>query len=233
MSGGITLAVVSQFQRRDQAAVEACFKEFANPGELLPGMLRLASRTIMFRLFARLTEFFYRARGQLVQLDLTRYERILSQINERDFEAESDERLKERSTDLAARARQGSPLDKLLVEAFALARVCPCVLAMRPFDVQVLAAIAMHQGKLAEMQTGEGKTLAAVLPAYLNALTGQGVHVLTFNDYLARRDAQWMGPLLPFPGPYRRDRSTGNEPSGAQKGVHVRRNLRHRQRSGF
>ena len=71
---------------------------------------------------------------------------------------------------------------------------------MRPFDVQVLAAIAMHQGKLAEMQTGEGKTLAAVLPAYLNALTGQGVHVLTFNDYLARRDAQWMGPLYRFLG---------------------------------
>ncbi len=71
---------------------------------------------------------------------------------------------------------------------------------MRPFDVQVLAAIAMHQGRLAEMQTGEGKTLAAVMPAYLNALTGRGVHVLTFNDYLARRDAEWMGPLYRFLG---------------------------------
>jgi len=155
----------------------------------------------MFRLFTRLTEFFYRARGRLVQLDLTRYEGILSQIRERDLAADSDEKLKERSAGLVARARQGVPLDKVLVEAFALVRESARrVLAMRPFDVQVLAAIAMHQGKLAEMQTGEGKTLAAVLPAYLNALCGRGVHVQTFNDYLARRDAQWMGPLYRFLG---------------------------------
>ncbi len=155
----------------------------------------------MFRLFARLAEFFYRARGRFVQLDLTRYERILSQIGQHDLTAESDARLKERSTELAARACQGVPLDKLLVEAFALVRESARrVLAMRPFDVQVLAAIAMHQGRLAEMQTGEGKTLAAVLPAYLNALVGRGVHVLTFNDYLARRDAQWMGPVYRFLG---------------------------------
>jgi preprotein translocase subunit SecA len=155
----------------------------------------------MFHLFARLTEFLYRARGGRVQLDLTRYGRILAQIGGQDLTAENDSRLKERSANLAARARRGSPLDKLLVEAFALVRESARrVLAMRPFDVQVLAAIAMHQGKLAEMQTGEGKTLAAVLPAYLNALTGQGVHVLTFNDYLARRDAQWMGPLYRFLG---------------------------------
>jgi preprotein translocase subunit SecA len=155
----------------------------------------------MFRLFARIAEFFYRARGRFVQLDLTRYERILSQIGQHDLTAESNARLKERSAGLAARARQGLPLDKLLVEAFALVRESARrVLAMRPFDVQVLAAIAIHQGRLAEMQTGEGKTLAAVLPAYLNALVGRGVHVLTFNDYLARRDAQWMGPLYRFLG---------------------------------
>ena len=71
---------------------------------------------------------------------------------------------------------------------------------MRPFDVQMIAGIAMHQGKLAEMPTGEGKTLAAVAPAYLNALAGRGVHVLTFNDYLARRDAEWMGPVYRFLG---------------------------------
>jgi preprotein translocase subunit SecA len=155
----------------------------------------------VFRLFAKLAELFHWARGELVELDLTRYEKILSQIDERDLAADSDAKLRERSADLVTRARQGLPLDSLLVEAFALVRESARrVLAMRPFDVQVLAAIAMHQGKLAEMQTGEGKTLAAVLPAYLNALTGRGVHVLTFNDYLARRDAQWMGPLYRFLG---------------------------------
>ena len=74
------------------------------------------------------------------------------------------------------------------------------ILDLRPYDEQILAALALHQGKLAEMQTGEGKTLAAVLPASLEALTGQGVHILTFNDYLARRDARWMGPLYEFLG---------------------------------
>ena len=68
-------------------------------------------------------------------------------------------------------------------------------LGLRPFDVQVIAAFALHGGAVVEMQTGEGKTLAAVMPAFLNALTGRGVHVLTFNDYLARRDAEWMGPV--------------------------------------
>jgi preprotein translocase subunit SecA len=87
------------------------------------------------------------------------------------------------------RLEQGAELDDLLVEAFALAReVSSRVLGMRHFDVQGFGGIALHQGKLIEMQTGEGKTLAAVLPAYLNALTGRGVHVLTFNDYLARRE---------------------------------------------
>ncbi|MGO9113823.1 MAG: accessory Sec system translocase SecA2 [Thermoguttaceae bacterium] len=155
----------------------------------------------MFHLLATLTEFFDRARGRRVERQLTRYERVLFRIHEWDFVADRDERLKERSTDLAIRARRGVPLDKLLIEAFAVVRESARrVLDMRPFDVQMLAAIAMHQGNLAEMQTGEGKTLAAVLPAYLNALIGRGVHVLTFNDYLARRDAQWMGPLYRFLG---------------------------------
>ena len=155
----------------------------------------------MLRLFAGLTEFFHRARGRLVQLDLAPYQKLLADINKLDFEAEADDRLKGRSAGLMARARQGASPDELLIEGFALVRESARrVLAMRPFDVQVLAGIAMHQGKLVEMQTGEGKTLAAVLPAYLNALAGQGVHVLTFNDYLARRDAQWMGPLYRFLG---------------------------------
>ncbi len=155
----------------------------------------------MHRAIAKLVEFFYRARGRLVELDLAPYRNLLARINKLSFETEADDRLKSRSASLMGRARQGESLDNLLVEGFAL--VCePAsrVLAMRPFDVQVLAGIAMHQGKLAEMPTGEGKTLAAVLPAYLNALGGRGVHVLTFNDYLARRDAEWMGPLYRFLG---------------------------------
>jgi len=155
----------------------------------------------MFHALAKLAELFYRARGRLVQLDLRRYEKVVARIGRVDLGAETDEELKGRSAGLMARARGAARLDDLLVEAFALVRESARrVLGMRPFDVQVTAALAMHQGKVAEMQTGEGKTLAGVLPAYLNALTGRGVHVLTFNDYLARRDAQWMGPVYRFLG---------------------------------
>src|SRR3954451_17175715 len=91
------------------------------------------------------------------------------------------------------RAREAEPAEELLSECFALVReIARRTLGERPYDEQMLAAIALHQGKLVEMQTGEGKTLAAVAPVTLNALTGRGVHVLTFNDYLARRDAGWM-----------------------------------------
>ena len=103
------------------------------------------------------------------------------------------------SLSLINKARAGAALDDLLAESFAL--VCETVgrvLRQRPFDEQIIGGIVMHRAKLAEMQTGEGKTLTAVFPAYLNALTGKGVHVLTFNDYLARRDAQWMGPVYEF-----------------------------------
>ncbi|MCP5102085.1 MAG: accessory Sec system translocase SecA2, partial [bacterium] len=131
---------------------------------------------------------------------------LLTEINDRrsKLETAGDRQLIEKSTTLIKKARiEGggvSPGD-LLVEAFSLAcEASRRVLNQRPFDVQVAAAIAMHRGNLAQMQTGEGKTLAAVLPAYLNALTGKGVHVLTFNDYLARRDAGWMGPVYQFLG---------------------------------
>ncbi|MBN1911478.1 MAG: accessory Sec system translocase SecA2 [Pirellulales bacterium] len=155
----------------------------------------------MFRIFTELVEFFHRARGRHVQLDLTPYQKLLARISQLNFEAETDDRLKERSASLIARLQQGTSLDDILIEGFTLVRESARrVLAMRPFDVQMLAGIAMHRGKLVEMQTGEGKTLAAVMPAYLNALAGQGVHVLTFNDYLARRDAQWMGPLYRYLG---------------------------------
>ena len=79
---------------------------------------------------------------------------------------------------------------------------------MRPFDVQLIGGMVLHRGKIAEMKTGEGKTLVATLPVYLNALDGQGVHVVTVNDYLARRDAEWMGPIYRFLGPHRRRASS-------------------------
>ncbi len=151
----------------------------------------------------RLRQVFHRFRGRLIEFDLTPYRKLLAQIDAREEEIRkhTDSHLKELSSELIARARTGVGLDDLLVEAFALGReVSSRVLGMRHFDVQVFGGIALHQGKLVEMQTGEGKTLAAVLPAYLNALTGQGVHILTFNDYLARRDAQWMGPVYEFLG---------------------------------
>ena len=90
--------------------------------------------------------------------------------------------------------QNGESLDDILPEAFALVREASWrTLGMRPFDVQVLGGIVLHQGRIAEMKTGEGKTLAATMPAYLNALTGRGVHIVTVNDYLARRDSEWMG----------------------------------------
>ena len=92
-------------------------------------------------------------------------------------------------------------LDDLLPEAFATAREAAWrVLGMKPFRVQLIGGIVLHQGRIAEMKTGEGKTLVAVLPAYLNALTGEGVHIVTVNDYLARRDSEWMGKVYRFLG---------------------------------
>ncbi len=153
------------------------------------------------RLITRLREYFYLARGGAVEIELGPYRRVLARIDEHDFAGADEEQLKHKSGELAARARDGIALDRLLPEAFALVReTSHRVLAMRPFDTQMIAGVAMHQGKLAEMCTGEGKTLAAVAPVYLSALTGRGVHVLTFNDYLARRDAQWMGPVYRFLG---------------------------------
>jgi preprotein translocase subunit SecA len=113
----------------------------------------------------------------------------------------SDDELKNRSLALKARARSGENADALLADSFALVKeTVRRVLAMEPFDEQIIGAMVLHQGKIAEMQTGEGKTLTAVFPAFLNALGGKGVHVVTFNDYLARRDAEWMRPVYTFLG---------------------------------
>ncbi|HEX5719040.1 MAG TPA: accessory Sec system translocase SecA2, partial [Thermoanaerobaculia bacterium] len=123
---------------------------------------------------------------------------MLEAINAReaDLARAGDLELRERAASLRRQALDGAALDSLLPDVFSLVREnARRVLGERPYDVQVLAGIGLHQGKLVEMQTGEGKTLAAVAPVALNALAGRGVHVLTYNDYLARRDAEWMGPV--------------------------------------
>ena len=113
----------------------------------------------------------------------------------------SDDALRAKTAELKARYAAHQDLDALLPEAFALTReAARRTLGMRHFDVQFVGGIALHQGKIAEMRTGEGKTLVAPLAAILNALAGRGVHVITVNDYLARRDPQWMGPVFHFLG---------------------------------
>ena len=106
----------------------------------------------------------------------------------------SDANLREKTQEFKDRLAQGETLDDILPEAFAVVREASRrVLGMRHFDVQLIGGMVLHQGKIAEMRTGEGKTLVATLPSYLNALTGKGVHVVTVNDYLAKRDSEWMG----------------------------------------
>ncbi|MBI2553302.1 MAG: preprotein translocase subunit SecA, partial [Candidatus Rokubacteria bacterium] len=108
----------------------------------------------------------------------------------------SDAALRAKTDEFTKRLAEGADLDDVLVEAFAVCReAARRTVEMRHFDVQLMGGMVLHEGKIAEMATGEGKTLVATLPAYLNALTGRGVHIVTVNDYLARRDAQWMGPI--------------------------------------
>src|SRR5438552_202353 len=113
----------------------------------------------------------------------------------------SDAELAAKTSELKAKVAAGAPLDEVLPEAFAVVReASKRVLGMRHFDVQLMGGIALHQGKISEMRTGEGKTLVATLPSYLNALEGKGVHIVTVNDYLAKRDAEWMGRIHRFLG---------------------------------
>ncbi|NML17542.1 preprotein translocase subunit SecA [Azohydromonas caseinilytica] len=134
---------------------------------------------------------------------LKQYRRVVEQINalEPQFEKLDDAALQAKTGEFRQRLAQGETLDALLPEAFATVREAgKRVLKMRHFDVQLIGGMTLHQGKIAEMRTGEGKTLMATLPVYLNALPGKGVHVVTVNDYLARRDAEWMGRLYNFLG---------------------------------
>jgi len=134
---------------------------------------------------------------------LKTYRKTVARINglEAQFEKLSDEQLQAKTAEFKQRVANGETLDALLPEAFATVReASKRVMKMRHFDVQLIGGIALHSGKIAEMRTGEGKTLTATLPVYLNALAGKGVHVVTVNDYLASRDAQWMGRLYNWLG---------------------------------
>ncbi|MEA3222893.1 MAG: preprotein translocase subunit SecA [Thermodesulfobacteriota bacterium] len=148
--------------------------------------------------------------GVLLKIFGTRNERELKKLHpvvdqitklEPLFKAKDNAGLKAMTPAFRERLEKGASLDDILPEAFAVVReVAFRTLGMRPFDVQLIGGIILHQGKIAEMKTGEGKTLVATMPVYLNALTGKGVHVVTVNDYLAKRDAQWMGEIYKFLG---------------------------------
>jgi preprotein translocase subunit SecA len=149
----------------------------------------------------RLRHIWNKTRGVPVVWDLSPYRKTLDEIKALDLSEVPAGELRDRSARLVDEARKGTPLDGVLVEAYALVReAARRAVGLRPFDVQVIAGIVMHRGKLAEMNTGEGKTLVAAFPAFLNALSRKGVHILTFNDYLARRDAAWMGPIYELLG---------------------------------
>ena len=140
-----------------------------------------------------------RYKGINIETDLSEYNQIIEKIQLYNFRLITDPELILIHRSLKKQAEQGTDLDSLLPEAYALvSEVCSRQLGMTPFAVQMAAGIAMHQAKLVQMKTGEGKTLAAVFPVYLNALTGKGVYVMTANDYLAKRDALWMGKVYGF-----------------------------------
>src|SRR6188768_4069333 len=131
------------------------------------------------------------------------YQPRVDEINalEKELEALSDDALKARTEEFKKRVAEGVSLDELLVPAFATVReAAKRTLGQRHFDVQLIGGMILHEGKISEMKTGEGKTLVATLPVYLNAISGRGVHVVTVNDYLAKRDAEWMGQIYGFLG---------------------------------
>ena len=151
-------------------------------------------------MFAPLLKKFF---GSKNEREVKRMLKTVQAVNafEEQMLALSDEQLRAKTDEFKARLAQGETLDQLLPEAFAVAREAgKRVMGMRHFDVQLIGGMTLHEGKIAEMRTGEGKTLVATLAVYLNALSGKGVHVVTVNDYLARRDANWMRPLYEFLG---------------------------------
>ena len=150
-----------------------------------------------------MANFLTRIFGSRNQRLLRQYSKIVSEINDLEpgMQSLSDDELSAKTGEFRARFEKGESLDDLLVEAFAVAREAAWrTLGLRPFDVQLIGAMVLHQGNIAEMRTGEGKTLVATLPVYLNSLGGESVHIVTVNEYLAQRDADWMKPVYEFLG---------------------------------
>ncbi|MBM3239247.1 preprotein translocase subunit SecA [Candidatus Poribacteria bacterium] len=148
-------------------------------------------------------KFFTKLIGSKEQRDVKKLQPIVNRINSLDspMKALSEDQLRAKTDEFKQRLKGGETLDDLLPEAFAVVREAAIrTLGQRPYDVQLLGGIALHQGSIAEMKTGEGKTLAATMPVYLNALLGRGVHIATVNNYLAKRDAEWMGKIYRFLG---------------------------------
>ena len=134
---------------------------------------------------------------------LKKMNRVVNLINgfEGSFETLSNEELCKKTIEFRSRLREGETLEQLLPEAFAAVReASKRTLGLRHFDVQLIGGIVLHNGNISEMRTGEGKTLVATLPAYLNGLSGKGVHIVTVNEYLAKRDAGWMQPIFELLG---------------------------------
>ena len=150
-----------------------------------------------------MANFLTRLFGSRNQRLLRQYSKTVNRINamEEGIQALDDAALRARTDEFRTRYADGETLPKLLPEAFAIAReAARRTLGMRPFDVQLIGGMVLHDGNIAEMRTGEGKTLVATLPAYLNAISGDGVHIVTVNEYLAQRDADWMRPVYEFLG---------------------------------
>ncbi|HKK22582.1 MAG TPA: preprotein translocase subunit SecA, partial [Pseudohaliea sp.] len=147
--------------------------------------------------------FFTKIFGSRNERLVKSYAKLVKAINglEDEYRNKSDEELAAMTPGFRERLANGEPLDSLIPEAFAAVReAADRTVGMRHFDVQLIGGLVLHEGKISEMKTGEGKTLVATLPAYLNALTGDGVHIVTVYEYLASRDAAWMGPVYSFLG---------------------------------
>ena len=148
-------------------------------------------------------EVFKKLLGQSNEAEVRRLQKIADQVlaKEAEYRALTDEQLQAKTPEFKKRLQSGETLDDLLPDAFAACReAADRTVGLRPYPVQVIGGVCLHQGRIAEMKTGEGKTLVATLPAYLNARTGEGVHIVTVNDYLARRDSEWMGKIYKFMG---------------------------------
>ena len=160
----------------------------------LPAPVR-PTPSVSTAVFKGLTDLFSQDPGEKTR---QKYQERVDAINavESSLTSLSDTELREKTVEFKQRVANGETLDDLLVETFAVVReASKRVLGLRPFDVQLIGGMILHEGQIAEMRTGEGKTLVATLPSYLNALSGKGVHVVTVNDYLARRDSEWVGQV--------------------------------------